>query len=354
MSIQTFKAQFDPIFLEEMRHQVEAFSHLSEDPFLTKTSHHVLTLAASGGKRVRPYVATLGYTMLGGEICEDLLRYVSALECFHLFALVHDDIIDHGTERHGVPTLHRFAHGVLQAAARHGDLEHIGCGHAILLGDLLHAAANRMLRKGLSGMSQRRLRMALEEYDVMVQEVMIGEMVDIDSAARASVDDELVDIKMLLKTASYTFVRPLRIGAVLAGASKRILSGCDAFGTAIGLAFQIQDDYLDLTQSAKHTGKAVLTDLREQQHTVFTQYIARHGTAEQKHVLQTLLGKELTEADRPAVQTLFEVSGAFAAGEKRMNKLFDDALQALDGLKKRNVKTEALEALVQFIRERTH
>ncbi len=354
MNIQTFKQQLDPIFLHEMRRQVEAFSGLSEDPFLTRTSHHVLTLAASGGKRVRPYVATLGYKMLGGEITDDLLRYVSALECFHLFALIHDDIIDHGTERHGVPTLHRFAQEVLKQELRFGDLEHIGCGHAILLGDLLHAAANRMLRHGVPGHSQKRLRAALEEYDVMVQEVMIGEMVDIDSAARASVETSLIDIKMLLKTASYTFVRPLRIGAVLAGASKKVLSGCDAFGTAIGLAFQIQDDYIDLTQSAKHTGKAVLTDLRERQHTVFTQHVIKHGTEEQKRTLQNYLGKELTEADRPAVQALFEDSGAFAAGQTRMNTLFENALQVLEGLKKQRVQTEELEGLVQFIRQRTH
>ncbi len=354
MSIRAFKTQFDPIFLEEMRRQVEAFSSLSEDPFLIQTSHHVLTLVASGGKRVRPYVASLGYTMLGGEITDDLLRYVSALECFHLFALVHDDIIDHGTERHGVPTLHRFAYDILKQQLRHGDLAHIGRGHAILLGDLLHAAANRMLRHGVRGVSNRRQKAALDEYDVMVQEVMIGEMVDIDSAARSVVDDELIDIKMLLKTASYTFVRPLRIGAVLAGASKRILNGCDAFGTAIGLAFQIQDDYLDLTQSAQQTGKAVLTDLRERQHTVFTQYIAQNGSEAQKQTLVGLIGKSLTENDRPMVHMLFEESGAFAAGKQRMNKLFDDALQALEGLKKQKAKTDELEALVQFIRERTH
>lgn len=354
MNIQAFKQVFDPIFLHEMRRQVEAFSSLSEDPFLATISDHVLTLAASGGKRVRPYVASLGYTMLGGIVTDDVLRYVSALECFHLFALVHDDIIDHGTERHGVPTLHRFAQDILKQESRFGDLEHIGCGHAILLGDLLHAAANRMLRHGLPSVSQKRLRAALEEYDVMVQEVMIGEMVDIDSAARATVDAELIDIKMLLKTASYTFVRPLRIGAVLAGASKKILAGCDAFGTAIGLAFQIQDDYLDLTQSAKQTGKAVLTDLRERQHTVFTQHIARHGTTEQKEALQSYLGKELNESDRPAVQALFEASGAFAAGQARMNTLFDNALQALTGLKKQRLQTHELEELVQFIRQRTH
>lgn len=353
MTIQTFKKRFDPILFRYIEGRIARYNAQCPDVDLARNHEHILTLLRGGGKRIRPYIACTVYEMLGGRVTSSILELFSALELFHLFALVHDDIIDHGSERHGVPTLHMFARASLQKHHRLGDLSHVADGQAMLLGDFLHATANHLVARGVRADAPRLNRLR-EEFDLMVQEVMLGEALDVDVATRREVSNELIERKMYLKTASYTFIRPMRMGAALGGGGASFRAFCDAFGMALGLAFQIQDDLLDLTALSKTVHKTIFSDLREHQHTVFTQFIFERGTAAERAELRTLMGADLTEADRDRVESLFHNSGSLAHGRVLMSRSFSQAERSLDALRIAEIRKRPLRDLLAYIRDRAY
>lgn len=313
VDLQLFREQFQPHLEKFIAGKVRAYQEYSEAPVLRALWDYPRCLAEAGGKRVRPFTAYMMYRALGGKRDEQVFPLLVSLELFHLFCLVHDDLIDNGTERHGLPTAQRtiteslIEKGCPEIAAR------VGQAQALLLGDMLFAWSqeawheHRFANKASQDAAWRYFR-------CMIDEVVIGEMLDVDILARQRTSFAEIQRKMLLKTASYTFIRPLQIGAALAGQSKRAESFCHDFGLALGVAFQIQDDLLDLTETPATTQKTLFSDLREGQHTYFTQYVFERGTQAQRLTLKSLLGSDLTAEDRPRVLALFEESGALAAG----------------------------------------
>ncbi len=347
-TIQAFRKVFDPHLTTVLDARMHASSGLTSDQDVKDIVEYAAKLVLSGGKRVRPYLAWTMYQAFGGKKSRTILDALAALELFHVFGLMHDDVIDRGTSRHGIPTVHRAVATRLAQQKRRGDLEHIAEGQAILLGDLIFAWTTQLIASAVKTPSP-----AASHFYSMVDEVVIGQMLDVDLMTRMSATSQLVDEKMRLKTASYTFVRPMQIGAALANAPVSIERFCEAFGIALGLAFQIQDDMFDLTLSAKQLGKTVFSDLADRGHTVFTQYIYDHGTSSQKKELAKLFGSALSEKDRPRIENLLKTSGALAHGQHLMHAQFDAAACAIQKANlPKNTKQELL-ALVTYIRTRT-
>lgn len=349
-TLQTFLKIFNLHLVSVLDSRIRASYKLSSDRDVNGIVEYVNNLALSGGKRLRPYLAWTMHRAFGGKKSHAAMDVFAAIELFHIFGLIHDDIIDHGMSRHGIPTVHRAVATRLAKQKRRGDLEHIAEGQAILLGDLIFAWVTQILQTSLSEVTMAHRVSSL--FYRMVDEVVIGQMLDVDLMTRITATSQLVDEKMRLKTASYTFVRPMQIGAALAGASVANDRFCEAFGTALGIAFQIQDDMFDLTLSAEQLGKTIFSDLADRQHTVFTQYIFDHGTRAQKKQLTGLLGETLTEKDRARITRLLTDSGALAHGQRLMNVQFDAAAQCVQKARLvKNTKQELLE-LVVHIRNR--
>lgn len=306
---QRFQAPLDRFLAEKT--QSCALSEAT--PSLRLMCDYPCRMAAARGKRVRPYMAYLMYRALGGQEDDKALRLLVSLELFHLFCLVHDDIIDNGTERHGLPTVQNAMAAQLRGQKFARDAERIGQAQALLLGDMLFGWAQEAFHanRDFEGSA---LHAAQRYFSRMVDEVVLGEMLDVDMMARESVTFAAIEQKMLLKTASYTFIRPMQIGAALAGRGVAAEKFCHEFGLAVGLAFQIQDDMLDITGTPETTHKTLFSDLREAQHTYFTQYVFECGTAAQREQLLALLGADLISDDRQRVVSLFEASGALAQG----------------------------------------
>lgn len=362
-SLSDFRKQFQPVlegFLREKREEMDA---LVADPFLRDILHYPETLLAEG-KRIRPYVAWLLYLgtthpptpfrlRWAGHAPRttddsEILRILTSLELFHAFALVHDDIMDRADTRRSVATVHRFVAERLAKDGRPQDADHAGKSQAILVGDLLMNWSQACVGAGSPDVTNAR-----NVFRKMIDEVIIGQMIDVDTATREEVSDELIRVKLQLKTASYTFVRPMQMGAALAGSSDpKLYQWCERFGTPLGIAFQVQDDLLDLTQPSSVTGKPVFGDLGERQHTVFTQHILKHGSDDQKRELASLFGADLSEQDRPRVTALFEGSGALAAGIAEMNRRFDEARTCLDDAPVSDEATAAFRELVEGLRGR--
>lgn len=288
-----FKKRFDPVLRRILDRKIGEMKALSADSFTLEVIGYARKLLLSGGKRVRPYLAFLTYRAAGGK--KDILEILAGLELFHAFALVHDDIMDRGMERHGVPTTHRL----------YGD------GQAILLGDLLFNWAYELIAP----------TEARDVFAKMVDEVILGQMLDVDAVNRKKVSDRFLEDKMRLKTASYTFIRPLQFGAALAG-KRGLFDWCERFGLPLGLAFQIQDDLLDLTASTSTLGKSAFNDIREGQKTVFTQRAPQ---------LAAYKGKKIGPKEKKDIRDILEKTGAVEYGTKKMETYFARAEREAEG-----------------------
>ncbi len=189
-------------------------------------------LVQAGGKRLRPAFCFWGHRSAGGEDGEPIIRASAALELFHTFAIIHDDVMDASPQRRGVAS----------TLARHG------ASVAILAGDLAAVLAERMLRD--SGFPPELSIAALRRFDLMRVEMAAGQFLDItdvERLARASDASRSVHPGRVeaLKTGSYTVEGPLLIGATLAGGSLEVMACLSRFGRPLGEAFQVRDDVLD-------------------------------------------------------------------------------------------------------------
>lgn len=327
-TLSQFKTVFDAELERFLDAKLKSVKRQAGDATLNRLFAHAKTIVMHGGKRVRPYIAALMYEACGGKMNPSVWRVLLGIELFHAFALMHDDVMDMGTDRHGMPTLHEYAKALFKKESRIGDTAHVGESHAILVGDMLFVWANECFLDQPN--LDKRVLFALQRiYTEMNQEVMLGQMLDVDGMTRPSVDDKQVLKKTSMKTAGYTFVQPLRMGWALAGSPKVHIGFAEAFGRPLGIAFQIQDDLLDLTGTAKDLGKQPFSDLRDGQHTMFTQYIFKHGNPKQKAALKTLWRSSVDEKQAREVHMLFERSGAFEQVSKTMNGYFKKAEQAI-------------------------
>jgi len=328
-SIDDFRETFQPHLEEFIDGKTESYANCIKDRQLVSILNYPRKLAAQG-KRIRPYVAFLMYSALSNEGADNLdtnskvMPMLVSLELFHLFCLVHDDIIDRGTERHSLPTLQRMVASELEVGNGLHNRDHIGNAQALLLGDILFAWAQESFHanRNFDAASHQTAQLY---FNRMIDEVVLGEMLDVVMMTRLETSQESIEKKMLLKTAAYTFVRPMQLGAALAGTGRQHENYCSDLGCALGVAFQIQDDLLDIIGTPETTHKTLFADLRDHQHTYFTQYIFERGSRLEKAQLQRLLGADLKKADYATVLDLFESSGALRHGRERINRHFDQA-----------------------------
>lgn len=348
MTLDAFRKQFEPLFEARLRSACSSANALVADPFLGRIITHVATIALAGGKRIRPYMAWLMFQGRSGHA--DVLDMLTALELFHLFALVHDDVMDRGTVRHGLPTVHQAAELGMRQDHRRGDVPHAAEGQAILAGDLLFAWSQEAFYAA-SGVPADARHHAAPFFRSMIEEVIAGQMIDVDLTSRPNPATALIERKMYLKTSSYTFIRPLQIGAALAGeTSQTTRDWCERFGASLGRAFQIQDDLLDL--AATDTGKTPFADLQEGQQTLLTQWIHERGTSAQRDELAMLMGTAPTEDDRPRIMALFDGSGALAHARSEWDGSLDEALRLLQAADLSPQAVEAFRVFVEGIRRR--
>lgn len=195
------------------------------------------------GKRLRPLILILTYASLGGKP-DEAFRAASALEVFHNFTLIHDDIYDRGEVRHGHPALWR----------------NIGIPLAINVGDYLAGLSQYLMGTLPNNFLIETQKESQHEFQDAALAVIQGQQLDIqyEKAERVSVEEYLSMIR--LKTARL-FSAAFAIGAKLRGCDGEFSEKLNRLGSDLGLGFQIQDDYLGIWGSSKETGKSTGTDL---------------------------------------------------------------------------------------------
>lgn len=355
MTLLEFKTVFDSELTEEVQKRIRVFESYTTDETVRMLVRHVETLLQAGGKRIRPYLCVTSYLAFGGkeEHLACMRRRAMALELFHLFALIHDDIIDRGATRHGVPTIHAYAKQLLTASGRHGDIEHIAESHALMVGDLVFSWAHALWFEGYAepALGDAFVR-ATTYFSEMSTEVIVGEMLDVDITTRVSASYELILQKTLLKTATYTFTRPMHIGLAFATWSKEAETFCTEFGTALGVGFQLQDDLLDIIGDETKTAKPTMQDIAEGQHTVCTDFVFSHGTEEAQSLLRSALGHSVSQETKSALVQMFTDTGATASVEQDIRERFIAARAILH--KQTMISDQAKEELFELIHRIEH
>ncbi len=252
-----------------------------------------ITDLLSGGKRLRAAFCYWGWRACGGADGPEIFAAAAALELLHASALVHDDVMDASDTRRGQPAVHkRFAARHASAGWR-GSSDSFGAGAAILVGDLLLAWTDELLRT--CGLPPDAVWRGLAVLDAMRTEVFAGQFLDLVGQACATValDDALRVVTY--KSAKYTVERPLHLGAELSG-NVPVQAAFSEYGIPIGIAFQLRDDILGVFGDPAKTGKPVIDDLREGKRTVMLAIARDRADAGQADVLDRSVGDpRLTE-----------------------------------------------------------
>jgi len=312
--LHTFSQTFNSDLAAFIEERMQFCTSLTKDPIFLVAIEQTKQLILGAGKRIRPYNAHMGFCVGKGGMdnaryTEAVKNYLLAIELFHVFCLIHDDIIDKSVLRRGVPTIHAVIYEKYTKEKRVGDMYHAATSHAILMGDIVFSWIMMLLQPSQISEPQKH---AVEYFNTMVHEVNIGQMIDLDITTLENVTKEKIYEKMKMKTAFYTFVRPLHIGYALAGGKDtKTIQDLSVFGNHLGIAFQIQDDILDVYATKKESGKVLCKDLQEGQHTLLTQYINEQGSEEQKNMLEGLFRKEVQDEDIHVVQEFFTKTGAY-------------------------------------------
>ncbi|MFE6103818.1 polyprenyl synthetase family protein [Streptomyces laurentii] len=284
----------------------------------------------AGGKRLRPLLCLTGYHAAAPDrVHPGVFQAAAALEMFHAFALIHDDIMDRSDTRRGQPTVHREL-AVRRGAGRgSADRAHLGTSTAILVGDLALAWSDELLHT--AGLPPDRLLAALPYIDTMRTEVMYGQYLDVLATGKPA-GDLATPLKIIrYKTAKYTIERPLHVGAVLGDADAGILDACTDFALPLGEAFQLRDDLLGVFGDSVRTGKSCLDDLREGKHTVLLALAFQRADTTQRTTLDTLVGTpSLTDADADRVRSIITATGARDIVEQMIRTRYEQAHKVLD------------------------
>lgn len=273
--------------------------------------------ACQGGKRVRGTLVKLGYELAHGTASSKILKPALAVEINQTAILAHDDIIDQSLTRRGKPTLYQALGG-----------KHYGMSQAICFGDIGFFLAIQLLTE--SDFPSEYKNKALLIFTKTMLQTALGESLDILLPHdNYYLEDDVITIERL-KTAQYTVVGPLQIGAVLAGADDTVLRAIRSYGEALGIAYQIQDDYLGIFADEKALGKTVGSDIKEGKVTLLITKAREVATKEQKAFLNEYYGNpNIRENDIEMIKMIFEETGAVRYAKEKAALFAGKAKEAI-------------------------
>jgi len=267
----------------------------------------------AGGKRMRPAMVLAAAGAVGGDVSKAVPLAV-AIEYIHNFTLIHDDFMDGDEKRRGMTTIH-IAYDVPTA---------------ILAGDALFAKAFQIIAD--LDVPDRNMREILQYVSQAVWDLARGQEMDINNERKIVSEDVYIET-IRLKT-SVLFAAAAAGGALAGGADKRTVKALHEYAMALGLGFQIFDDYLGIAGDPAKTGKSVGNDIRKGKCTVMVTHAMR--TIKDKRLLEefkSILGNmKATDEQTLRARAIMEEAGSIAYGRQLAQKKVDEALSKLDVL----------------------
>jgi geranylgeranyl diphosphate synthase type II len=284
-------------------------------------------MMAIGGKRLRPRLCLTTYSLFKDNIDNNIIMPSLALELFHSFTLMHDDIMDNAEIRRGKPAIH----------AKWGENSAILCGDALAILSL----------KFLEGCKGPEFRRIVELFSSMAVQVMEGQQYDMDfeDMPVITMDDYL---KMIgLKTAALVACSA-KMGAIIGGASESVCDALYNFGWEMGMAFQITDDYLDTFGDPQIFGKKVGGDIENNKKTWLLVQCQKLVSGDERVYLEGLLAQtDDIPGKIAAMQDLYKKHNVDSLAIEAIGQYYESAMAILEGL---GLDADRMANLTEFAR----
>ena len=282
-----------------------------------------------GGKRIRPVLCLMGNELFD-SIHEDAYHAATAIELFHNFTLIHDDIMDRAPLRRGMQTVH----------------EKFGSSTALLTGDVMFVVAYDYLNKIRSS----NLKKIIHIFNKTAMEVCEGQQIDMDFEKEEQVTMQQYLHMIELKT-SVLLASSLQVGAILGGAGDGNQDHLYQFGRNLGLAFQVQDDYLDAFGDPGKFGKQVGGDILANKKTFLLIKAMETATGTQLERLKQLLSTNEKEKVGEML-SIFTACGVDQWANEIKEKYISSAFDHLESIAVLERRKEPLKELADFLMQR--
>lgn len=286
-------------------------------------------ILAIGGKRVRPVCVLMGNELFA-DINQDAWQVAAAIELFHNFSLIHDDIMDKAPLRRGMQTVH----------AKYGDAT------ALLAGDVMFAQAYDYLTRIDLSYVQKIIKL----FNQTSKEVCEGQQIDMDFEQMQNVGMEQYIQMITLKT-SVLLAASLQLGAILGGAGEGNQQHIYSFGKNLGIAFQIQDDYLDAFGDPEKFGKQIGGDILSNKKTFLLLHAIEVATANQKKEIDTLISTNPTDKVEKML-TIYKDCKVDEWAKELKEKYYKTALKNLEDVAVLAIRKKPLYELATYLMER--
>lgn len=268
----------------------------------------LMAYSKNGGKRHRPLICVAACKAVGGDF-RKAFSAAAAIEHFHTAALIHDDIADEAELRRGEPCMHLTE----------------GEGIAINVGDLALSIVNGIVMRDPLLDDSTKVRVALELVS-MAQSTVEGQALDIGWArdGRYDITSEDYFVMAIHKTAHYSGATPLAVGAMVGGGTPEQVEALRSYGLDTGLAFQIQDDLLNLVGEGESTKKDFRNDITEGKRTLIVVHALEHS-AKRDRLVEILSSKEKDPAVLEEAVQIMQESGSIDYARQYASNLTEKA-----------------------------
>jgi len=295
---------------------------------LYDSSQYILAL---GGKRIRPVLCLMGNELVN-NINPDTWHVATAIELFHNFTLIHDDIMDKAPLRRGTETVH----------SKYGE------STALLAGDVMLVVAYDYVNK----INKDYLQIVMKLFNKTAKEVCEGQQLDMDfeKEERVNFDDYL---KMIELKTSVALAASLQLGGILGGAGKGNQQHLYEFGKNLGIAFQVQDDYLDAFGDPDKFGKQVGGDILSNKKTFLSIHAMEVATPLQlKELTKLNNGNEIAKVEK--VVELYRDTNADKWATELKDKYYKIAMHHLEEIAVLSARKKPLQELAEYLINREH
>ena len=304
-----------------------AARHFPEAPAsLYDPAQYILTL---GGKRIRPVMCLMGNELVN-KINPDTFHVATAVELFHNFTLIHDDIMDKAPLRRGMETVHTK----------------FGESSALLSGDVMLVTAYDHLNR----INKECLHKVIHLFNKTAKEVCEGQQLDMDFAQREKISFEDYVSMIELKT-SVLLAASLQLGAILGGAGQGNQSHLYEFGKNLGIAFQVQDDYLDAFGDSEKFGKQTGGDILANKKTFLSIHAMEVATDKQLKELADAANASDTIKVEKTLQ-LYKDTNVEAWATELKRKYYDTAMFHLEEIAVLSARKKPLKELAEYLLDR--
>lgn len=356
MIIEQELKKFKAVFGHEMENflDLKIIQAKKISPQAEKMVQNLKNYILSSGKRVRPALMHHTYLALGGKNKKESLGLAMLSEFMHTFLIIHDDFMDRDNLRRGIPTIHYIYRKMAEKNNYPVSASHYGNSQAVSIGDMCFGFVGEIVSQSKINHSIK--DKLLKKISDILFNTTIGQVHDVFAAAskkRIGMKHTLMVLEY--KTARYTVEGPLHLGAIMAGASDKVLKNLSDFAIPLGIAFQIQDDILGVFGSSEETGKPAGADIREGKITLLIVKALESGNkAQKKEILSALGNSRISAAQIEKARQIIIDTGSLEYSRKLARKLTDESRRALERSDLNKKSKEFFSAMAEFIIKRNY